>query len=146
MNIYVIGSLANPRIPVIGNRLRKAGHDVFDGWHGAGPEADQCWQRYEQSIGNNFIGALQSRAAQHIFRLDKKYLHWCDAAVMVMSAGKSAHMELGYALGMEKLGYILLNKEPEKYDLMYAFATAVFSDEDNGVEKLIGALDHATPV
>jgi nucleoside 2-deoxyribosyltransferase len=44
----------------------------------------------------------------------------------VMPAGKSGHIELGYAVGQGKPGYILLEKEPERWDLMYAFATKIF--------------------
>ena len=38
--IYTIGSLRNEKVPLIANALRDAGHEVFDDWYGAGPEAD----------------------------------------------------------------------------------------------------------
>ena len=31
-SIYIIGSLRNPEIPLLGNDLRKLGLDVFDDW------------------------------------------------------------------------------------------------------------------
>ena len=51
-NIYVIGSLRNEQVPNIANKLRKAGHEVFDDWYAAGPEADDYWQTYEKGKGH----------------------------------------------------------------------------------------------
>ena len=50
--IYLIGSLRNAKIAEIANKLRSAGHEVFDDWFGAGPEADDFWQKYEEKMPN----------------------------------------------------------------------------------------------
>lgn len=136
--IYIIGSLRNPLVPVVGNKLREVGFDAFDDWYGAGPEADDCWQRYEQQRGRPYERALYGAAAQNVYQFDKRHLDRCDGAVLIMPAGKSAHLELGYVIGQKKPGYVLFDKEPERWDVMYQFADAVFYDPDKLVEYLRG--------
>lgn len=125
--IYLIGSLRNQEIPHIANALREAGHDVFDDWFAAGPQADDFWQAYEQQRGHSFREALAGKAATHVFGYDHEWLDKASAGILVMPAGKSAHLELGYLIGQGKPGYILMDKEPERYDVMYRFAEVVFS-------------------
>jgi hypothetical protein len=38
--------------------------------------------------------------------------------------GKSAHLELGYSIGMGKEAHILFDEEPDRFDLMYNFIPA----------------------
>ena len=128
--IYLIGSLRNPQVPVVAEQLRNAGHEVFDDWYAAGPEADDYWQRYEVARGHNFKQALEGYAANHVYGYDKGHLDRADSGVLLMPAGKSAHLELGYLIGQGKPGYILMNAEPERFDVMYRFATVVFSVEE----------------
>ena len=84
--IYLIGSLRNPRIPEIAAQLRKAGHDVFDDWFAAGPEADDYWQKYEQNRGHNFKQGLEGYAANHVYNFDKHHLDRCDIAILALPA------------------------------------------------------------
>lgn len=134
--IYVIGSLRNPNIPTVGEALRKAGHEVFDDWYAAGPEADDYWQKYEKGRGRSFQEALQGYAARNVFAFDRKHLDRAEAVVLVLPAGKSGHLEFGYSLGRGKPGFILLDGEPERYDVMYQFASAVCADVDQLVTSL----------
>lgn len=123
--IYLIGSLRNPKVPLVANTLREAtGVEVFDDWYAAGPEADDYWQRYEQGRGHTFAQALRGHAAQNVFAFDKRHLERATTAVLVAPAGKSGHLELGIHLGKGKPGYILLDGEPERWDVMYQFAVA----------------------
>jgi nucleoside 2-deoxyribosyltransferase len=126
MKVYVIGSLRNPRVLDVANALRKLEIEVFEDWASPGPECDDHWQDYEKRRGRTFIEALNGHHAQNQYQFDKKHLDEADAAVLVLPAGKSAHMELGYIVGQGKRGYILLDGEPERYDLMYLFATGIF--------------------
>ena len=122
--IYLIGSLRNPQIPEIANTLRSAGHDVFDDWFSAGHEADDKWRDYEKVRGRSYIEALKGLSAEHVFQFDLKHLQRADTAVLVYPAGKSAHLELGWALGQGKRGFILLDN-PDRWDVMLKFATGV---------------------
>lgn len=127
-SVYLIGSLRNPAIPKIAAELRAAGHDVYDDWFSPGPEADDHWQAYERQRGRNFAEAVRGWHATHVFMNDKRHLDQCDAAVLVMPAGKSAHLELGYVIGRGQRGYVLLDGEPERFDIMYRFADGIYYD------------------
>jgi nucleoside 2-deoxyribosyltransferase len=136
MRIYIIGSLREPTVTAAAERLRADGFEVFDDWHGAGPAADDEWQRYEKGRGRTYSEALDGYNAEHVFSFDKKHLDRCDAAVLVCPAGRSAHLELGYMIGTGKLGYVLFDQEPERWDVMYRFATKVFFNVDRLSEAL----------
>ena len=138
MSIYIIGSLANPQVPVVANRLRKEGLDVFSSWYCASENADIRWQEHEQGRGLSYIQALNDYAAQHVFKFDKHHLDRCDTALLVYPGGRSAHLELGYAAGKGKRTYILLDQEPTKWDVMLNFATGVYDDLEELIEQLKG--------
>ena len=109
---------------------------MFDDWFAAGPEADDYWRDYEQSRGHSFTQALSGFAAENIFRFDKRHLDRCNAACLVLPAGRSGHLELGYIIGSGKPGYILLEGEPDRFDVMYRFATGVFNSLEELIENL----------
>jgi len=134
--IYLIGSLRSPRIPEVAAQLRAAGYEVFDDWYSPGPQTDDEWQKYERGRGRSYADALSGWHAQNQFQFDRHHLQRASAVVLVLPAGKSAHLELGWSLGSGKPGYILLDGEPERYDIMYNFATAIVSTVDELVEKL----------
>jgi hypothetical protein len=121
-SIYIVGSLRNPSIPMIGEALRNLGLDVFDDWYAAGPEADDKWRDYEVFRGRNYPEALGGFAAKHVFEFDLFHLQRTDMCLLVLPAGKSGHMELGYARGLGKRCFVLFDKVPERYDVMYQFA------------------------
>ena len=127
LKIYLIGSLRNSKVPEFGEELRAAGHNVFDDWYAAGPEADDYWQRYEQYRGHTFAEALAGLAAGHVFEFDRTHLFAANTGILMLPAGKSGHIELGILIGQKKKTYILLDGEPERFDVMYRFATGVFT-------------------
>jgi len=129
-SIYLIGSLRNPEVTKVAAFLRTAGFEVFDDWMAAGPEADDYWRDYEKEKGNTFSQALEGYAAKHVFEFDKYHLDRCDIAVLMLPAGKSGHLELGYFIGTGKPGYILLDNQPDRFDVMYQFASGVFATKE----------------
>lgn len=133
--IYLIGSLRNAEIPKIGNYLRGLGLDIFDDWHSAGEFSDDSFYEYEKQRGRTYKESLKSYVAKHIFEFDKRHLDRSDGAILVLPAGKSGHLELGYIVGCGKPGYILLDGEPERIDQMHQFATDIFyTKEELGAE------------
>ena len=126
--VYIIGSLRNPNIPAVGKEVRALGMEAFDNWHAAGPHADDSWQAYETNRGHSYEEALHGRTAKHAFNFDRANLDLSDAAIMVMPAGKSGHLELGYMAGRGKPTYILTEAQPDRFDLMPNFATMVTND------------------
>ena len=134
--IYLIGSLRNPKIPLLGVELRKLGYEVFDDWYGAGHEADDKWREYEQVRGRRYAEALYGHAAVNAFSFDDTHLQRATAGILVLPAGKSGHLELGYMIGLGKRGYVLFEEEPERWDLMYHFADGVAFSPDDLFEQL----------
>lgn len=136
MKIYIVGSLRNPAIPEFANLLQSEGFEVFADWFCPGPKADDFWRKYSKARGWTYKQALQSHVARNIFLFDKAHIDSADAVVMLMPAGKSGHLELGYARGCGKPGYILFDKEPERYDVMVQFATDIFFDAKELIQAL----------
>ena len=110
--IYLIGSLRNNKVPVISERLRKLGFEVFDDWYAAGPEADDYWKKYEKQRGHTYGEGLKNWHTEHVWAFDHKHLDRCDIAILYLPAGKSGHLELGYAIGKGKKSFILYDKQP----------------------------------
>lgn len=136
INLYVIGRLKNPEIQSVSEVLRGQGYDVMDDWYAAGPDADDCWQKYEGVRGRSYAEALKGRAAQNVFLFDKSHLDLSDAAVLVLPAGKSAHLEMGYMRGCEKPVFILIAGDVGRYEVMPNFASAVCQNQQELLEAL----------
>jgi hypothetical protein len=134
--IYLIGSLRNKEIPELGKWFRSQGFEVFDDWFAAGPEADDYWRTYEKNKGLSYEEALRGWAAKNVFAFDHKHLDRSDIVVLALPAGKSGHLELGYAIGRGKPGYILLDQDYDRWDVMYQFAKGVYFDKEKLVDEL----------
>ena len=124
--VYIMGSLKNPEVPSLANDIQSLGVEAFCDWFSPGPNADDHWRDYSKARGLTYAEALQSYAATHIFEFDKFHLDRCDAGVLLMPAGKSAHLEFGYMIGTGKPGYMLIEAEEPRWDIMVQFATKIF--------------------
>ena len=136
MKVYLIGSLRNEEVPRVAAQLRAANLEVFDDWYSAGKNADDHWRDYEKARGHNLAQALKGYAARHVFEFDKLHLENSDVVVLLMPAGKSAFLELGWALRGGTPGFILLENDPERYDVMFQFATGVATTVDELLRML----------
>ena len=121
---YLIGSLRNEKIPHMAKELREFFNndwEVFDDWFSPGPEADDFWRKYEKVRGSTYEEALSNWAGKHVYEFDKFHIDRADIGILYMPAGKSGHLELGYMIGQGKPCFILFDKEPERWDVMYQF-------------------------
>lgn len=126
MRVYVASSWRNELQPSVVEALRAEGHEVYDfrnpapgnhGFHWS--EIDPDWKRWTPE---QFREALKHPVAKAGFKTDMDALESCDACVLVMPCGRSAHLEAGFAMGSGKPTAILLaDGEPE---LMYRMARA----------------------
>ena len=137
MKLYIIGSLRNAAIPSIANKIREAcpGLIVFDDWYAAGPEADDYWHKYELEKGHTYLQALDGAAAKNVFEFDKRNLDNSDAVLLVLPAGRSAHLELGYCAGSGKHTIVLID-DPERWDVMYQFASKITTSIDEAIAEV----------
>jgi len=136
MRVYLMGSLANAEIPIIGNKIRALGIEAIDDWWSPGPLADSYLKHYAKIRGLNYKETLETHAAKHIFEFDKGLIDSSDMGVLIMNAGKSAHLELGYLLGSGKIGYVLFQNTPSKIDIMYGFSNQLFFNIDDLLAQL----------
>jgi hypothetical protein len=139
--IYLIGSLRNENVPVLAKELREAlGIEVFDDWFSPGPKADDFWRDYEHVRGSTYKQALHNYAGTHVFEFDHFHIDRLPMGILYMPAGKSGHLELGYMIGRGKRTYILFDKEPERWDVMYQFTFLnggdVFFDKNELIDEL----------
>ena len=129
LNIYVASSFRNQRQPEVVRRLREDGHEVYDfheapGFHWS--DIDPDWEQWTAKE-MRFILNNDPRVA-NAFESDHHALDWCDAVVYVLPCGKSASLELGYAVGAGKLAAVLLDDagEPETmYELAHVICLTV---------------------
>ena len=120
--IYVASSWRNQYYPEVVQRLRDAGHQVYDfrnppqggaGFHWTDVDPDCAQWSFEQ-----YKEGLNHPAAVKQFANDLEALEWADACVLVLPCGRSAHTEAGWMAGKGKrvVAYIPKMEEP---DLMY---------------------------
>lgn len=75
------------------------------------------------------IRFLQYEKAQRAFEEDKRMIDWADAVVLLLPAGRSAHLEAGYAKGRGKQLIIYQSDFPVgEFDVMYGFADLITSN------------------
>ena len=140
MKIYVASSWRNEFFPEIVSRLRSEGYDVYDfrnpgdggdGFRWSDVSADWLeWepQRYRHELMNNPL-------CQHQFGNDERAMESCDACVLLLPSGRSAHTEAGWFAGKGKkvIVHIPIKQEPE---LMYRLFDAVTTT----IDELLAAL------
>ncbi|KKM39494.1 hypothetical protein LCGC14_1564610, partial [marine sediment metagenome] len=74
-----------------------------------------------------YLLGLSHPLAEAGFRSDFEAMKWAEAFVLVLPCNRSAHLELGWAIGMNKPTCILLEEKVEP-ELMYKLVNKVTSD------------------
>ena len=132
--IYVASSWRNEKLhQTVVRALRDWGADVYDfrepargghGFHWSELEFDIEWKKWTPV---DFLRALEHPIARDGFRTDMNALKAADLVVLVMPCGRSAHLELGYAVGASKPTAILITEgfEPE---LMYKMVDCITTE------------------
>ena len=128
MKVYVATSWKNKSQPNVVAFLRNVGHHVYDFRHPKpGNDGfqwtaiDGGWREWD---AQRYLVALQHPAAEQGFALDMNALRWCDACVLVLPCGRSAHLEAGWVAGAGKRLVIYLH-EYDTPELMYGMAGAI---------------------
>ena len=135
--IYLASSWRNERQPEVLAALRADGHDVYDFRNPAPGDSGFSWR--EIGVSSAWTAAyfandvLNHPIAARGFGLDMAALEACSACVLLLPCGRSAHLELGQAVGARKLTIVYMPalEEPE---LMYRMCDYVETTL-NGVRK-----------
>lgn len=141
MNIYLASSWRNKRYPEVLAALRAAGHEVYDFRNPAPGNTGFSWSQIDPDYSEwtewDIIEALNDHpAARRGFELDMNALDACDACVLLMPCGRSAHLELGYAVGMGKRTMVLLERGIQEADLMWKMADWIEADLGTALDML----------
>lgn len=127
MRIYVASSWRNAEQPAVVQRLREAGHEVYDfrnppgGTGFAWSEIDPDWQAWRAV---DYREKLAHPRAEEGFASDFNAMQWADVCLLVLPCGRSAHLELGWSAGAGKWT-IILTRDGEEPELMAKMATAI---------------------
>ena len=127
MKIYLASSWKNDKkVKEWQYELKKIGHEV-DAFCN---DSDGRYVFHFSEIGDprtlDAISFLEDGRTQKAFKEDKKWIDWCDCVILILPAGKSSHLEAGYAKGKGKLLVIYQAMFPlGEFDVMYGFADIV---------------------
>ena len=136
--IYVASSWRCPEQPGVVTALRDAGQEVYDfrnprpGDHGfAWSEIDPDWLDWDPET---YRGLLDGPIAQAGYLSDYNAMVWADTFVLVLPCGRSAHLELGWAVGAGKRTAILLSPNGFEPELMYRMVDKLATSVDELLE------------
>lgn len=124
--IYVASSWRNMMQDLVVHLLRAAEFDVYDFKN---PPQGNGFGFHETGLNEGlpadypvppatYLAALENPRAVEGFNADFDAMKWADTFVLVLPCGRSAHLELGWAVGAGKRTAILL-ENPCTPELMY---------------------------
>lgn len=133
--IYVASSWRNPMQPAVCATLTAAGIDHYDfrnpaggtgfSWRDVRPDYAGPMSATEVRVKGadwepvaDYLSMVHHPRASDGFRSDFDAMQRADCCVLLLPCGKSAHLELGWAVGAGKRTAILL-EDPVEPELMY---------------------------
>ena len=137
--IYVASSWRNTYQPIVVNKLREHGFNVYDfkrdggfRWSSIDPNW-QCWNFEE------YLNGLKDPKAIEGFMNDYKNMKESDICVLVLPCGSSAHLEAGY-FTFDSSRHLIIYIPPKEIfepELMYKLADYISND----IDKIIDYID-----
>ena len=120
--IYLASSWRNTYQPQVYFDLCVAGHEVYDFRNPAPGETGFSWSSIDPNWKNwtpkQLKEALQHPLAVKGHCFDQDGMNWCDACVLLLPAGNSAHLEAGWCAAKGK-PTVVYAPEIKDADLMY---------------------------
>lgn len=138
MKVYVASSWRCRWQPEVVEKLRAVGHEVYDFKNppnGTGFGWSQTDEGRAETIGS-YLRAIQSLRAAEGFASDMHALNEAEATVLVLPCGRSAHLELGYAVGRGQKTIVLLHPDKFEPELMYLMCDHICEDIDEVIRCL----------
>jgi hypothetical protein len=145
LRLYVATSWAHPRYNEVVARLREAGFRVFD-WRNppsgensfSWSRADANWRRWSAAeYRGHLLGDPQAAAR---FCEDFRAMRWADVGVLLLPAGRDAHLEIGFLAGAGKRTVVLLDEPVGERDHEPELMCLMCSEFCTSVEELIETL------
>ena len=123
--IYIASSWKNSKAVLrLAWQLREWGHEVYAFCE---PGKDHfIFDAREHGVSHlTAKEAVKDPMFIKAYQADKAGLDWADTCIILLPAGKSTHLEGGYAVGRGKELYVLGPQVPGDFDAMYGFAEMV---------------------
>lgn len=142
MKIYLASSWRNTRQPAVLAALRAAGHSVYDFRNPTPGNIGFSWRQCVPDpppwSAAQTIDVLNGKVAQAGLALDFGAMQDCEALVMLQPCGRSAALELGWAIGAGKKTAVLMadGQEPELMIRLAGYLTP-------SLDELLAWLDSA---
>ena len=139
--IYVASSWRNEHYEEVVVKLREAGFNVYDFRNPPSGDPGFKWEKvdpdYTKWTTHRYREMLKHPLAERQFENDIRAMESCDACVIVLPCGRSAHTEAGWFAGRGKriVAYIPERQEPE---LMYKLFDKVCCSIDEVIVALNG--------
>jgi hypothetical protein len=148
MRIYVASSWRNEaKQQETVRRLRGSGHVVYDFRNPAPGDSGFGWRQCATPEQLSYPRRFRDEVLTHPiaiagFGLDMNALRTADATVLVLPCGRSAHLELGYAVGAKQRTLVLLDDPMSEPELMYLMCSDICVTLDEVIEKLAPRCGH----
>lgn len=132
INLYLASSWKNKeRVQDIVDQIRELGgfacYDFTRPAGGTGFAWSQVDPNWESWTNEEYLEALKDPISQAGFASDMNALKAADVCVLLLPAGRSACLELGYCAGAGKRTYVLMETH-ESPDLMYLMTNGIILD------------------
>ena len=138
-HIYVASSWRNRFYPEVVERLREAGHEVYDFRNPPTGSGGFKWSyvdaNYMEWTAEQYREQLGCELAERQFKNDIEAMEACDTCVLVLPCGRSAHTEAGWFAGHGKK-VIVYMPVYEEAELMYKLFDGVACSLEKLVEML----------
>ena len=145
MRIYVASSWRNEaKQQATVRALRDAGHVVYDFRNPAPGDTGFGWRQCATPEQLRHPRAFRDEVLTHPvardgFSKDMNALKAADVTVLVLPCGRSAHLELGYAIGAGQQTVVLLDDPISEPELMYLACEDICTSLDEVVALLGGS-------
>ena len=137
--IYVASSWRNEYYPEVVEKLREAGHDVYDFRNPPSGDPGFKWncvsEDYMEWTPQQYRDMLHHPKAERQFHNDIEAMEACDTCVLVLPCGRSAHTEAGWFAGKGRMTIAYI-PEKQEAELMYKLFSSVCCSIDELIETL----------
>lgn len=139
MKLYIASSWRNAHYPAVVEALRAAGFDVYDFRNpGEGKPAfkwEYVSERWLDWSPEEYRDNLEHPKSVAQFANDLEAMEQCDACVLVLPCGRSAHTEAGWFAGKGRKTVVLIPEKQEP-ELMYKLFDGVACNINEVIELL----------
>lgn len=133
MKLYIAGSFRNAaKIRIFAQRLREEGLGCYvfcDRDETTNTLSEELRDTYDLAILKPNT-ALRLDIVRQIGELNAAALKKCDAAIVVLPSGKSAHLEAGYMIGRGKPVWVYGPMPRGDFDAMYVMTKGLYDEHE----------------